>query len=81
MPFESRPIDPRAYPALERAVKATAELRSGEARHAQLIQDRAEAIGEARGHGLTLDAIATRLGVSRERVRQMASPNAKNPRP
>jgi hypothetical protein len=48
----------------QRQAEATREREAGK---------RARAIAEARGHGLSLEAIAERLSVSRERVRQMAA--------
>ncbi len=75
MPFEAKPIDPRAYEALDRVVAATEAMRSAEATRKSEAQKRARAITEARQYGLSLDSIADRLGVSRERVRQMASAN------
>jgi DNA-directed RNA polymerase specialized sigma24 family protein len=72
MPFEAKPVDPKAYEALERIVAATEAMRAAEATRKSESEKRAQAITEARGYGLSLDAIADRLGVSRERVRQMA---------
>jgi Sigma-70, region 4 len=72
MPFAAKPIDPKAYEALDRIVAATEAMRSAEVTRKEEAEKRAQAITEARGYGLSLDAIAERLGVSRERVRQMA---------
>jgi DNA-directed RNA polymerase sigma subunit (sigma70/sigma32) len=72
MPFEAKPIDPKAYEALDRIVAATEAMRTAEATRKEEAEKRARAIVDARRHGLSLDAIAERLGVSRERVRQMA---------
>jgi DNA-directed RNA polymerase sigma subunit (sigma70/sigma32) len=51
-------------------------MRDAEAKRAKQARKRAKAIEEARSHGLSLDAIAERLGVSRERVRQMVARQA-----
>jgi DNA-directed RNA polymerase sigma subunit (sigma70/sigma32) len=72
MPFESRPVSTKAWKALDRVVAANEAMREAEARRAKQARKRAKSIEEARRLGLTLDAIAERLGVSRERVRQMA---------
>jgi DNA-binding transcriptional regulator YiaG len=71
VPFESRPVNAKAWKALDRVVAANAAMREAEAKRARQARKRAKAIEEARGYGLSLDAIAERLGVSRERVRQM----------
>ncbi len=73
MPFEPRPVTSKAWKALDRVVAANDAMREAEAKRARQARKRAKAIEEARKHGLTLDAIAGRLGVSRERVRQMAA--------
>ncbi len=72
MPFESRPVTSKAWKALDRVVAANTAMREAEAKRTRQARKRAKAIEEARGYGLSLDAIAERLGVSRERVRQMA---------
>ncbi|MGH9080762.1 MAG: sigma factor-like helix-turn-helix DNA-binding protein [Acidimicrobiales bacterium] len=73
MPFVSRPVSSKAWKALERVVAANEAMREAEAKRAKQAKKRAKSIEEARRLGLTLDAIAERLGVSRERVRQMAA--------
>jgi DNA-binding NarL/FixJ family response regulator len=73
MPFESRPVNAKAWKALDRVVAANAAMREAEAKRARQARKRARAIEEARACGLSLDAIAERLGVSRERVRQMVA--------
>ena len=73
MPFESRPVNAKAWKALDRVVAANTAMRDAEAKRARQARKRARAIDEARGYGLSLDAIAQRLGVSRERVRQMVA--------
>lgn len=73
MPFEPRPVANKAWKALDRVVEANEAMREAEARRARQARKRAKAIEEARSYGLSLDAIAQRLGVSRERVRQMAA--------
>jgi DNA-directed RNA polymerase sigma subunit (sigma70/sigma32) len=73
MPFEPRPVTTKAWKALDRVVAANDAMREAEAKRARQARKRAKAIEEARKHGLSLDAIAERLGVSRERVRQMAA--------
>jgi ribosomal protein S14 len=72
MPFEPRPVTSKAWKALDRVVAANEAMRDAEAKRARQARKRAKAIEEARACGLSLDAIADRLGVSRERVRQMA---------
>ncbi len=69
--FEKRPVDPRAYKLLDNIVATTEAMRTAEAERSRHAKARAKAIKEARALGLTYDAIAERLGVSRERVRQM----------
>ncbi len=71
MPFVARPVTAKALKALDRVVAANAAMREAEAKRARQARKRAKAIEEARSYGLSLDAIAERLGVSRERVRQM----------
>jgi len=78
MPFESRPVTAKAWKALDRVIAANAAMREAEAKRAKQARKRAKAIEEARGYGLSLDAIAERLGVSRERVRQMVVRQPKN---
>jgi DNA-directed RNA polymerase specialized sigma24 family protein len=72
MPFTARPVDPEGWAALDRIVASTEAMREAEAVRKAESAKRAEAIADARSHGLSLDAIAERIGVSRERVRQMA---------
>jgi ribosomal protein S14 len=72
MPFEPRPVTSKAWKALDRVVAANEAMRDAEAKRSRQAKKRAKAIEEARECGLSLDAIADRLGVSRERVRQMA---------
>jgi Sigma-70, region 4 len=69
--FEKRPVDPKAYQALDRVVAAHEAMRAAEADRSNQASIRSAAITEARENGLSLDAIAERLGVSRERVGQM----------
>jgi hypothetical protein len=63
--------------ALRRAVEAHQELRAAaqafEVVRGRYQAERAQAIRDARAAGLTLAGIAERLGVSTERVRQMAT--------
>ena len=73
MPFEPRPVAAKAWKALDRAVAANTAMREAEAKRARQARKRAKAIEDARGYGLSLDAIAEHLGVSRERVRQMVA--------
>jgi DNA-directed RNA polymerase sigma subunit (sigma70/sigma32) len=73
MTFESRPVAPKAWKALDRVVAANEAMREAEAKRARQAKKRSKAIEEARRYGLSLDAIAGRLGVSRERVRQMVT--------
>ncbi len=73
MPFEPRPVGAKAWKALERVVAANEAMREAELKRAKQARKRARAIEDARKYGLSLDAIAERLGVSRERVRQMAA--------
>jgi DNA-binding transcriptional regulator YiaG len=71
MAFQPRPVNAKAWKALDRVVAANEAMRDAEAKRARQARKRARSIEEARQLGLTLDAIAERLGVSRERVRQM----------
>jgi len=71
VPFAPRPVTAKAWKALDRVVAANAAMREAEAKRARQAKKRARAIEDARSHGLSLDAIAEHLGVSRERVRQM----------
>lgn len=71
MPFAPRPVTAKGWKALDRVVAANAAMREAEAKRARQARKRARAIEEARSYGLSLDAIAEHLGVSRERVRQM----------
>jgi DNA-binding NarL/FixJ family response regulator len=73
MPFERQKVDPKAYRQLDRIVKETAAMRDHEAGRAEAAHRRAEAIAKARALGLSYEAIAERLGVTKERVRQMAT--------
>ena len=73
MPFEPRPVNAKAWKALDRVVAANTAMRDAEAKRSRQARKRARAIDEARSYGLSLDAIAGRLGVSRERVRQMVA--------
>lgn len=77
MPFESRPVATKAWKALDRVVAANEAMREAEAKRARQAKKRTKAIEEARRYGLSLDAIAGRLGVSRERVRQMVARQTK----
>ena len=77
MTFESRPVAPNAWKALERVVAANEAMREAEEKRARQAKKRSKAIEDARGYGLSLDAIAGRLGVSRERVRQMVARQSK----
>ena len=72
VPFEARPVDPKAWEALDRVVAANEAMRAAEATRSREAEERAQAIRDARSYGLSLDVIAQRLGVSRERVRQMS---------
>jgi DNA-directed RNA polymerase sigma subunit (sigma70/sigma32) len=71
MPFERRPVDKRAEAVLDeleaiaRAMEAAERVRAAEA------AKRAKLITRARKYGVSLDVIAARLGVTRERVRQI----------
>jgi hypothetical protein len=76
MPFETRPVATKAWKALNRVVAANEAMREAEAKRARQAKKRAKAIQEARKNGLSLDVIAERLGVSRERVRQMVARQA-----
>jgi len=73
VPFEPRPVNAKAWKALERVVDANDAMREAEAKRSRQARKRAKAIEEARAYGLSLDAIGERLGVSRERVRQMVA--------
>jgi DNA-binding transcriptional regulator YiaG len=71
--FEPRPVNAKAWKALDRVVTANTAMREAEAKRARQARKRAKAIEDARSYGLSLDVIAERLGVSRERVRQMVA--------
>ena len=63
--FEKKPVDPRAHKALDRVVAATEAMRKAEAERSKQARLRASAIKSARAWGMSYDAIAERLGVSR----------------
>ena len=69
--FEKKPVDQRAFKALERVVAANDAMRAAEAERSKQARLRATSIKSARAWGMSYDTIAERLGVSRERVRQM----------
>jgi DNA-directed RNA polymerase sigma subunit (sigma70/sigma32) len=69
--FEKRQVDQRAHKWLDRVVAANDAMRSAEEERSKQARLRATAIKSAHGWGMSYDAIAERLGVSRERVRQM----------
>ena len=72
MTFEKKPIEPRAYKALDRVVAATRGYATApEDECGTQARLRATAINYSRAWGMTYDTIARALGVSRERVRQM----------
>lgn len=71
MPFAAHPVDPKAHKALDDVVALSEAMRAAEVQRAQAAAKRADAIARARRYGLSLDAIAERLGVSRQRVREM----------
>jgi len=73
VPFEPRQVNAKAWKALDRVVAANDAMREAEAKRARQARKRAKAIEDARSYGLSLDAIGERLGVSRERVRQMGA--------
>lgn len=70
VPFTPRPVDPKAWEALDRAVAAAEAMRAAEAVRSQEAIKRAEAIVEARELGLNLETIGEHLGVGKARVRQ-----------
>ena len=72
MTFEKRAVDKRALKALDRVVDATEAMRQAEDERSKQARLRATSINSASAWGMSLDTIAERLGVSRERVRQMA---------
>jgi DNA-directed RNA polymerase sigma subunit (sigma70/sigma32) len=71
MPFAARPVDPKAHKALDEIVALSDAMRAAEAERTKAAVKRAAAIARAREYGMSLDAIAARLGVSRQRVREM----------
>jgi DNA-binding transcriptional regulator YiaG len=75
--FEKKPVDPKAYKALDRIVAATEAMRAAEAERSKQARLRATSIKSARAWGMSYDTIAERLGVSRERVRQMVARDEK----
>jgi DNA-binding NarL/FixJ family response regulator len=72
----ARSIDPRAYEVLDRIVAATEAMREHEAARAAKASERARAITEAQGYGMSLAVIAERLNVSRQRVAEMVTREA-----
>jgi DNA-directed RNA polymerase sigma subunit (sigma70/sigma32) len=72
-PFTARPVEPEGWEALDRIVAAHEAMQAAIDERAAQARLRATAIADARKHGVSLDAIAERLGVSRERVRQIAA--------
>lgn len=68
----SLPVNEEVWAALDRVVAAHEALKSLEFRRKELAGMRAAAIADARSHNASLDMIAERLGLSRERVRQIA---------
>jgi hypothetical protein len=70
MPFTAKPVQPGAKAALNRANAAGKAMRDYEAARAEQAVIRAEAIREANRLGLTLDAIADGMGVTKGRVQQ-----------
>jgi Sigma-70, region 4 len=71
--FEKKPVGRQAYKALERVIMHTEAMRRAEADRKHHANLRATSINSARAHGMSLETIAEALGVSRERVRQMAA--------
>lgn len=72
-PARAVKVTAKASAALELVVTTTEEMRTAEVARSRAQGQRAKAIATARAGGLTLDAIGQRLGVSRERVRQMST--------
>ena len=71
MPFEARSFDPKAYEVLDEVVVWSEAMRAAETERARAAAKRAEAIARARSYGMPLEVIAKRLGVTRQRVREM----------
>ena len=68
MPFKPRPVDPRAEAVLDELEALIEAVRAAEAaRRAKMPR----LITRAHSYGVSYDVIAERMGVSRQRVRQI----------
>lgn len=65
-----------AEAALRRFQRAHQDMRSAEEARRTAKVERASAIEDAKAAGLTLREIGRRVGLSHERIRQMAEPSA-----
>jgi len=71
MPFEARPVELKAHKALAEALAAHKAMRAHEAGRAKEVARRAKALTKAHDAGMSYEALADALGVTRQRVRQM----------
>ncbi len=71
MPFAPKPVDPKAEKVLADLDEVLAEIRKTDAERKRLLKRRARLINQARGYGVTLDALAKRLKVTRGRIQQL----------
>jgi DNA-directed RNA polymerase specialized sigma24 family protein len=68
MPFKPRPVDPRAAEVLDEIEALVDAVRMAEAARKAEVP---KLIAKAHGYGVSYDVIAERMGVSRQRVRQI----------
>ena len=73
VPFTPKPLDPRAAEVLVQIANCTEGLRSTETERRELVAKRAKLVAQAREYNVTLDTLATTMGVSRARVQQIES--------
>jgi hypothetical protein len=71
MPFEARPVDPRAQDVLAKIGACTEAMRTAESVRKFEAAKRAALITQARKYGVSLDVIAEVMGVTRQRARQI----------
>ena len=73
VPFTPKPLDPRAAEVLVQIANCTEGLRSTATERRELVAKRAQLVAKAREYNVTLDTLATTMGVSRARVQQIES--------
>ncbi|HZM56379.1 MAG TPA: hypothetical protein VFC03_15265 [Acidimicrobiales bacterium] len=71
VPFTPKPLDPRAAEVLVQIANCTEGLRSTATARRELVAKRAQLVAKAREYNVTLDTLATTMGVSRARVQQI----------